>query len=86
MQLYIHTITTLISLDSICKLNVVSFKFCNHLDGEEITGCFTLIVFMMSVDVLTVRGLVMVFPDHTSLLFGNAKNGARRKLLACSLV
>ena len=29
---------------------VVYFLFCNHLDGEERTGCFTLTVFLMSCD------------------------------------
>ena len=28
----------------------MSFKFYNHLDGEEIAGCFTLIVSKMSCD------------------------------------
>ena len=26
------------------------FKFCNHLDGEEGDGCFTLFVFIVSRD------------------------------------
>ena len=30
----------------------LSFLFCNHLDGEERTGCFTLIVFLISCDIL----------------------------------
>ena len=28
----------------------VSVYFCNHLDGEERAGCFTLTVFLMSCD------------------------------------
>ena len=28
----------------------MSFQCCNHLDGEERAGCFTLIVFLMSWD------------------------------------
>ena len=28
----------------------VSSYFCNHLDGEEIPGCFTVSVFLMSCD------------------------------------
>ena len=28
----------------------MTFWYCNHLDGEERTGCFTLIVFLMACD------------------------------------
>ena len=28
----------------------VSFLFCNHLDGEERSGCFALLVFLVSCD------------------------------------
>ena len=28
----------------------VSFLFCNHLDGEEKAGCFTLTVFLVTCD------------------------------------
>ena len=33
---------------------VVSFQFCNHLDGEERAGYFTLIVFLVSFDCVLV--------------------------------
>ena len=46
--------------------------FCNHLDGKERAGCFTLIVFLMSCDckcsVALPRGAVgwsAVLLDHT---------------------
>ena len=29
-------------------LYIVSFWFCNHLEGEERAGCFPLTVFLMS--------------------------------------
>ena len=54
------------------------FKFCNHLDGEEKAGCFTQFVFLVSCDccVALPRGamgclqfVIVVFPDHTNLLF-----------------
>ena len=32
----------------------VSFLFCNHLDGEERTSRFTLIIFLMSCDMLCI--------------------------------
>ena len=31
-------------------LYFVSFWFCNHIDGEDRAGCFTLIVFLMFCD------------------------------------
>ena len=58
----------------------MSFKYCNHLDGDERAGCFTLFVFQVSLIVIvlwlfltvTLVGLqcvLVVFPDHTHLLF-----------------
>ena len=57
-----------------------SFKCCNHLDGEERAGCSNLIVFLISRDckcsVALPHGamgwstcVIVVFPDHTHLLF-----------------
>ena len=54
------------------------FKYCNHLDGEERAGCFAYFVFLVSRDgwrlFLAVpwgclRFVIVVFPDHTHLLF-----------------
>ena len=53
---------------------------CNHLDGEERAGCFTLTVFLMSsaVSVLwlfltvlwvSLQKVIVLFPDYTQLLF-----------------
>ena len=56
----------------------LSSYFCNHLDGEDIPGCFTLTVCLVTVSVLwpflTVPKVgqhdeIVVFPDHTHLLF-----------------
>ena len=33
-----------------CSIYFVSFWFCNHLDGKERAGCFTLTVFLMYCD------------------------------------
>ena len=55
--------------------------FCNHVDVEERAGCFSKFVFLVSRDCCvalppSVRGLsefvVVVFSDHTHLLFLNA--------------
>ena len=54
--------------------------FCNHLDGEERAGCFTLLVFLAScecccsVALLTmlrvgIQCVIVVLPDHTHLPF-----------------
>ena len=49
--------------------------FCNHLDGEERAGCFTLSVFLVSRDCMWLflsmpRVFVsVVFPDYTHYLF-----------------
>ena len=58
------------------------FSFCDQLDEEETTTCFTLIAFLMSCDLKCVRALPhcfmgwsavsecgTVFPDHTHSLF-----------------
>ena len=55
------------------------FNFCNHLDGEERAGCFTLIVFLMSCDCKCSAALphgtmgwsevCVVFHDQTHMLF-----------------
>ena len=56
------------------------FQFCNHLDGEERAGYFTLFDFLVSCDcycsVALSHGALSwyavcdcVFPDHTHLLF-----------------
>ena len=45
----------------------VSFLFCNHLDGEERAGCFTLTVFLMALS-HGAAGSSGVFPVHTQLL------------------
>ena len=36
------------------------FRFCNHLDGKERAGCFTLFVFLVSPDccVILPRGAI----------------------------
>ena len=58
----------------------VSFLVCNHLEEEERAGCFAFIVLRMScyckcsVNLLVVpwiglRCVIVVFPDHTHLLF-----------------
>ena len=40
-------------------LYLVAFYFCNHLAEEEITGCFTLIVFLLVL--LIVFGALCLF-------------------------
>ena len=57
----------------------MSFKFCNQVDGEERTGCFTLTVFLMSCDSVlwlflneqwvSLRCVIVVSPNHTRFLF-----------------
>ena len=37
-------------LDLLLCVTVYPFWFCNHLDGEERAGCFTLFVFLVSCD------------------------------------
>ena len=44
------------------------FKFCNPLDEENRAGCFTLFFFMASCDCY-LQCVIVVFPDHTQLLF-----------------
>ena len=52
------------------------FLFCNHFDGEERAGCFTLLVFLVSCDCYfsvdfphCMQCVIVVFPEHTHLLF-----------------
>ena len=60
---------------------LVAFYFCNHLVGEEIAGCFTLIVFLLELLIvfgalclfLTVswvglKCVIVEFPGHTYIL------------------
>ena len=57
----------------------VYFLFCNYLDGEERSGCLTMIIFPISCDcycsVAPPHGalgwsacVIVVFPDHTHFL------------------
>ena len=59
---------------------LIQNKFCNHLEDEERAGCFAFIVYECSVTVyvlwlfLTVpwvdlQYVIVVFSDHTHLLF-----------------
>ena len=52
--------------------------FCNHLNGEERAGCFAKFVFLVSLDCewlflavswVCLHFVIVVFPDHTHLLF-----------------
>ena len=54
------------------------FLFSNHLDGEERVGCFALFVYLVSRDCCVslphdaagfLWFVIVVFPDHTHLLF-----------------
>ena len=54
------------------------FKYCNHLDEEERAGCFAWFVFLVSRGgwaalprgaMGCLRFVIVVFPDHTHLLF-----------------
>ena len=62
-------------------ITLCPFEFCNHLEEEESAGCFAFVVLRMScyckcsVTLLTVpwvglQCVIMVFSDHTHLLFG----------------
>ena len=53
-------------------------SFFNHLDREETAGCFNLVAFLVTVNVLCLfltvslvylQCVIVVFPDHTHLLF-----------------
>ena len=59
----------------------VHTTICNHLDVEERAGCFASFVFLVSHDCCMIlppipwvclQLVVVVFPDHTNLLFLNA--------------
>ena len=55
-------------------ITLCAFQFCNHLEQEKGAGCFALIVLcLVTVNVLwlflTVQCVLVVFPDHTHLLF-----------------
>ena len=52
------------------------FKFCNHLDGEERAGCFALsswclmiVVWLLTMPWICLQFVIVVFPDHTHLLY-----------------
>ena len=54
------------------------FYFCNHPDGEKRACCFAKIVYLVSRDgcvalprgvIGCLRFVIVVFPDHTHLLF-----------------
>ena len=60
---------------------LVAFYFCNHLVGEEIAGCFTLIVFLLAllivfgalclfhtVSCVGLKCVIVAFPGHTYFL------------------
>ena len=56
----------------------MSLLVCNHLDGEERAGCFAYFVFLVSHDCcvalprvswVCLQFVIVVFPDHTHLLF-----------------
>ena len=58
------------------------FYFCHHLDGEKRAGCFTLIVFLMSENVIVLllfltvpwvglQCVIEVFLDHTHFCHKN---------------
>ena len=42
----------------------VSFLFCNHVDGEERTSRFTLIIFLVSCDMLCITLCPFLFCNH----------------------
>ena len=57
---------------------LVQYLFCNHPDGEERAGCFALFVFLVSHDCcvalsqvprVCLQFVIVIFPDHTHLLF-----------------
>ena len=65
--------------DLLC-ITLCQFYLCNHLDQEERAGCFAFIVLWMScyrkcsvalpqVPWVGLQCVIMVFPDHTHLLF-----------------
>ena len=58
----------------------VSILVCNHLDGEERAGCFALLCLsslclvivvwlFLTVPRVCLQFVIVVFPDHTHLLF-----------------
>ena len=59
----------------------MSVYFCNHIDGKERAGCFTLTAFLVFCVIVSVLWLflavtwvglgceIVVFHDHTHLLF-----------------
>ena len=62
-------------------ITLCSFLFCNHLEEEEKAGCFVIIVLQMYFyyrcavalprgAVVGLQCVIVVFPDHTHLLFG----------------
>ena len=64
-----------------CVFLCVQYLFCNHLDGEEGAGCIALFVCLFSWCFVSVvwhflvmtrvclQFVIVVFPDHTHLLF-----------------
>ena len=84
LLLLIHCILLLPLCESVIFLcfvvcNFMSILVCNHLDGEERAGCFAWFVLLMSLDrcaalpcgaiSLSAVCEIVVFPDHTHLLF-----------------
>ena len=60
-----------------CPCFVMQYLVCNHLDGEKRAACFTyIVIFLISRDCFSsvaswfgLRCVIVVFPDHTPLLF-----------------
>ena len=72
-QLTIYNMDLILSLRLVyfifcCTLVYVHSSFCNHLDGEERSGCCCLVVVVwlfLAVPWVCLRFEVVVFPDHT---------------------
>ena len=69
-------------MKSVFRLGMHCFMFCNYLYEEKRAGCFVLFSFgyLVAVKVLylfltvpwvCLQLVIMVFPDHTHLHFGN---------------
>ena len=61
-------------------ITLCPFLFCNHLEEEERAGCFAFVVLRMSCYCICsvalpygavgcLQCVIMVFPDHTHLIF-----------------
>ena len=70
-------------------ITVCPFQFCNHLDDKKRSGCFDLIVFLIScylyygmwlfftVPLASLQCVIVVFLDHTHLLFDHVPTAIR---------